>query len=148
MTTHLTAKPISILENSEQKYSPEFKPQGIWYQVDNSWRDWCSSEMPHWLADYKHEFLFDIDYTNIYVISNEQELREFTTNYQKKIQSDYPYKAIDWRTLAKEYKGIEIPNYLYSCRMEREFLWYYGWDVASGCIWDVSAIKNYKQLEL
>ena len=142
MTTHLTSKLIDKLESrSQESNNPPFKPRGIWFQVDNSWRDWCSNEMPEWLSKYKYEYELKIDYTDILVISNMLELKAFTTLYK---QSNEIFESIDWKTVAKKYKGISIPTYLHSCRMDRRFFWYYPWDIASGCIWDVSAIKNIK----
>lgn len=39
----------------------------------------------------------------------------------------------------QDYAGIEISPYQYECRFE--LTWYYGWDVASGCVWDKEAIR-------
>lgn len=43
--------------------------------------------------------------------------------------------GIDWKAVAKEYDGIEIDPYQYERRFSEGFLWYYGWDCASGCVW-------------
>jgi hypothetical protein len=50
---------------------------------------------------------------------------------------------IDWNKVSKSYKGIQI-NY-YSNKHRLDMLWYYGWDCESGCIWDISCIKNIKK---
>jgi len=47
---------------------------------------------------------------------------------------------IDWGRVAEDYSGIEIAPYLYEARMKH--MWYYGWDVASGCIWGKGVVKN------
>jgi hypothetical protein len=47
---------------------------------------------------------------------------------------------IDWKKVAKEYSGIEICPYIGEQRLK--FSWYYPWDVASGCVWDNSAVKS------
>lgn len=52
---------------------------------------------------------------------------------------------IDWPKVAKRYGGIEITPYIYKARMTH--LWYYGWDVASGCVWLASAVQNIKLLK-
>ena len=41
----------------------------------------------------------------------------------------------EWDTLIGQYDGIEICPYLQQFRMSNS-MWYYTWDVASGCIWD------------
>jgi len=57
---------------------------------------------------------------------------------------------IDWEAVAKRYTGIEIepynwerrnsgPNNNYSMSM----LWYYGWDCASGCVWELDALVSF-----
>ena len=48
---------------------------------------------------------------------------------------------IDWHAVAQAYAGIEIAPYCWSLRFEYEFLWYYGWDCASGCVWELSAVR-------
>jgi len=37
--------------------------------------------------------------------------------------------------VSKEYDGIEIAPYQWDARLS--LIWYYGWDVASGCIWNL-----------
>ena len=50
---------------------------------------------------------------------------------------------IDWRKVAKKYDGIEINPMIYELRM-MALSWYYGWDVASGCIWKPRKAKLIK----
>ena len=45
----------------------------------------------------------------------------------------------DWAKVASHYDGIEICPYIES---RRNMTWYYGWDVASGCVWNASGIKE------
>jgi hypothetical protein len=51
-------------------------------------------------------------------------------------------KMIDWPKVAEHYAGIEICPYLSNKRNDDDFFWYYGWDVASGCIWDQKGIEE------
>lgn len=48
---------------------------------------------------------------------------------------------IDWWTLYKNYHGIQIAPYQNALRYK--WLWYYGWDVASACIWDLGVINSF-----
>lgn len=146
-TSTLSRIIIRKLKDAKQKYVADYKPKGLWYQLNDSWKEWCSYEMPHWLQDYNYEYILEIDYTNILVITNEIELILFHEEYKKSIDISLSLKLIDWEKVSKKYKGIEITNYLYSMRFERDFMWYYPWDVASGCIWDKSAIKLFKQIK-
>ena len=48
-------------------------------------------------------------------------------------------ESIDWKKVASKYDGIEINPYQFEARYQ--YLWYYGWDVASGCIWNLKSVK-------
>jgi hypothetical protein len=97
--------------------------------------------MPDWEVD--NIFKIDIDVDKILKITNSEELLAFNKNYGVKTQF---YNVIDWVKVASEYGGIEISPYNYKLRMEREVFWYYGWDVASGCIWNEGVITGVDKL--
>ena len=69
----------------------------------------------------------------ILVVDNLTDFNKFELEYLK------PNKFINWHKVSKNYGGIEICPYFISKRTTR---WYYPWDVASGCIWNSSIIKN------
>lgn len=54
---------------------------------------------------------------------------------------------IDWKKVTEEYQGIIISPYIWQRRLAPHTMWYYGWDVASGCIWDTDAIEEVKLVE-
>jgi hypothetical protein len=115
------------------------KPRGLWYGIGTSWIDWIRSEMPEWETD--NIFKLDIDESKILMIRNIEELDAFDKKYT---DNDDMWRGIDWRKVASEYGGIEIAPYIYEGRFE--YLWYYGWDVASGCIWDDGVIINIEKI--
>jgi hypothetical protein len=123
------------------KQSQGAKPRGLWYGIGPSWIDWVRSEMPDWEVD--NIFKIDIDVDKILKITNSEELLAFNKNYG--VKTHY-YNVIDWVKVASEYGGIEISPYNYKLRMAREVFWYYGWDVASGCIWDEGVITGVDKL--
>ena len=51
------------------------------------------------------------------------------------------FNKIDWPRLASEFCGIENCPYRVESRMEEFTYWYYGWDVASGCIWSSCGLE-------
>ena len=110
----------------------KLKPVGLWYGFNHSWMEWCESEMPHWIYDNKYEI--QITSNKMLVLKNDQEIIDFNTKYSSNIN------FIDWSRVFQDYGGIEIPFYSYNLRCE--LLWYYGWDCASGCIWDSGIIKK------
>jgi hypothetical protein len=124
---------ISFKNINSQESGP--KPLGLWYGIGTSWIDWVKEEMPQW--DYNNVFEILIDESKILKITDFNELMEFTNEYldNNEILSNY---YINWNEVSKKYSGIEISPYIWEGRMK--FLWYYGWDVASGCIWKKDAI--------
>ena len=49
---------------------------------------------------------------------------------------------MDWGYLATQYQGLIIAPYLWDLRLFGP-AWYYGWDCASGCIWDLTAVESF-----
>lgn len=47
---------------------------------------------------------------------------------------------MNYGKVAEKYGGIEITPYLWEKRLNS--MWYYGWDCASGCVWDRSAVTG------
>jgi len=120
-----------------EKQSQGAKPRGLWYGVGPSWIDWVRSEMPDWEVD--NIFKIDVNQDMMLTITNSEELLAFNKKYG--IKTEY-YNIIDWAKVASDYGGIEISPYNYKLRMEREVFWYYGWDVASGCVWNEGVITG------
>ena len=130
-------------------FDPPGKPKGLWYAVGAEWIDWCKDEMPHWIGDK----FYKIEITDkVLRITNVDEFKWFCDKfgyfpeYYKHTSLANHYIDIDWMKVAEEYPGIEIAPHQYS--LCHEYNWYYGWDVASGCVWDESAIKSLKRLRL
>jgi len=117
-----------------------FKPNGFWYGCGKAWIDWCLSEDFH-LGNYIYELKLK---KNILNIKNFQELISFDEEYKKPIleNKDYSSYTIDWNKVALKYDGLEINPYIYKARFSH--VWYYGWDCASGCIWNTSIIEEIK----
>lgn len=99
--------------------------------------------MPEWFERYDHIYWLDLDYSKILRINNEQKFRKFEETYLERTpNSSYP--LINWGRVTQDYSGIEIIPYQWEFRMGSD--WYYPWDVASGCIWDGSTIKGFKEI--
>lgn len=113
------------------------KPNGLWYALGSEWLHWLSTEMPDWLDDYSHAFYLDLDYSKILRINDDKKFEQFEETYSDHSNA---YGNVDWSFVAMKYKGIEIIPYRMEYRTES--FWYYPWDIASGCIWDLSAIKK------
>ena len=109
-----------------------YKPAGFWYQIDNSWKNWCEAEDFGTGDDYSNEYIFDIDLSKILIIDTPEKFIDFHNKYSITDKMLYGNKTINWKKVSNDYDGIEITHYLYQFRMEPQYMWYYGWDVASG----------------
>ena len=140
----------------DQKYIDgreiSFKPLGLWYDLNGEWVEWCESEMPGWIKKYLFEI--DVDMETILVVDTSEKVLKFFDKYKTSAGPGLPeyYQTIDWQKLAQDYKGFEIDNY-YDIKWGGVLprggeLWLSGWDVNSGCIWDLTAIKSFERKEV
>ena len=112
------------------------KPEGLWYSCGTAWKDWSQREMPS--KKYAYTYRIEINPSSMLLIKDKATFLWFEEKYS--VQTKYGTPAIDWRKVARHYSGIEICPYRSKQRMDHD--WYYGWDVASGCIWAGDAIKS------
>lgn len=105
---------VSYLDSIRQ-----FKPDGLWYGIDDAWLEWCYSEMPEWIKKYIFEL--DVDMTNVLILSDINQTGMEVLNYQ----------ALRWQ-------HFDIG--LFDCLM-----WFYGWDADGGCVWDITTLKGFKK---
>jgi hypothetical protein len=126
------------------------KPFGFWYAFGAEWLKWCMSENPHWIGRYVYEVEVEVsNYPTIdKVLSTNPEwlqqkfgyVRDNDTKHLYDAELDDFYAMIAWDELAKQVAGIEFSRYDWDAR--ERFMWYYSWDVASGCVWSSSAVKK------
>jgi hypothetical protein len=148
-----------VVKPAEQgaSFDDVIKPSGLWYSFGDEWLKWCLSEMPEWIDTWKTVRRIQVRESKILKITNEREFLRFETNrpvklppwmleirklraVRQSLEGDRKARNVytDWGKIAEKYAGIEITPYLWKFRLTH--LWYYGWDVASGTIWDPSAI--------
>ena len=132
---------------------PGYKPEGLWYECQDgsseSWEQFCAWNLTDGANRYDSSYNVVLKDDGYYIlhITDEQHLEKFNKMYSINHPADLDGtkgldKVIDWPRVASDYAGIEICPYLSSKRNDDDFFWYYGWDVASGCIWDSSGIKE------
>lgn len=146
---HFSAQPIpQIIPKYHTENNGVHKPTGFWVSVGDSWKQWCESE--DWGLDglrYEYTVRLKKD-ANILYISTPKQIDDFTKEYSF---VPYPnikdYLSINWEAVYDKYQGIIIAPYIHERRLTSHTHWYYGWDCASGCIWDTSAIEYIKLLE-
>ena len=135
MRIHMSKKPFE-LEPRTFTQTVTVKPSGFWYGFGSEWLDWTRNEMPEWTGKY----IYDIDTgnTNVLQIKTNAEMLQFNSEYKADVYMKDAGEAIDWKKVASKYGGIEINPYQYDDAM---LLWYYGWDIACGCVWNLSGVK-------
>lgn len=143
---HYSAEPFTF--DPERPYAQQAerdKPVGLWLSVDDNdegWKDWCKGN------DYGEEGLAHRaevtlrQKANIRYLTHAGALDEFTALFGVLV---YGSAYIDWRRVTSLYDGIVIAPYIWERRLVRRTFWYYSWDCASGCIWNLKAIEVVRQ---
>jgi len=140
----ISKEPYTEFRNVAQQTPQSFskKPQGLWYSCGDDWVDWAKYEMPHWIeeSNYLYEVVLGDD---VLRITNADEFDWLQENFLR--PGRFGDEVMDWKAIQDAgYSGIEICPYQSHARMSAD--WYYGWDVASGCIWDSRGIVEVKLL--
>jgi len=155
---HYAAEPVvfnrgRLYEQGEPRAF--MKPRGFWVSVtgDDDWPSWCHDEgfalgqlaVPHAVElaagnDVLHlRTPGDIDWFHAaYSVETEDaRLMRGWNLFHEYVRGSWP---VDWHRVAGEYDGLIIAPYQYSRRFGPG--WYYGWDCASGCVWNLDAIES------
>lgn len=143
--SHFTSTPLRAIRSAAQcaTIGTYDKPNGLWVSVDGDqdWREWCESES---FCDINAMLRYSVTlapHANILVLGGPFGIDAFTAQYALTRHGIDRY-GIDWPSVASAYQGIIIAPYCWQRRMSDHTSWYYGWDCASGCIWDASAIGS------
>jgi hypothetical protein len=145
--SHFTSKPLGEIRTIEQKLDGDYrscfeKPRGLWVSVDgeDDWASWCASN-DFGLGNARYRVLL-ADSPRLLILDSGSALDDFTQRYGRMIER-YQDTYIDWPAVAADYHGIIIAPYHWSRRMSLN--WYYGWDCASGCIWNADAVARVEE---
>ena len=152
------AKELTTIYPCSYLQKVDYKPGGVWVSVetgipfDETWETWCdSAEFYPESLKYKYRIILK-PFANIIVVDTTYNMYVFTKKYVA-YDPDLPKNLslvgfkIDWERVAENHQGIIIAPYHGSLRLESEFHWYYPWDCASGCIWDLGAIESCTLME-
>lgn len=138
---HYAPTKVSKVNPGPEQSTNEMKPRGLWVSVGSEWADWAKAEK-FGVERLKEKTTVVLKkHAKILRISTAEELDNFTAKYRG---DDKKFPMINWKKVAAKYQGIVIAPYIWSRRMTNHTMWYYGWDVASGCVWDPNAIKEIK----
>ena len=125
-----------------------FSPEDDTQKYDGSWRDYLEQECH---GDERLTYKYHVELAscaNLLIISDISGMYAFGKKYEYTGEPEYFGRlAIRWQDVAMDYQGILIAPYQWSLRLDSDFRWYYMWDCASGCIWDISAIQSLTLLQ-
>lgn len=139
IVAHYSNKKI-ILDKRIYEQGTWMKPCGLWITIDgdDDWKQWClQAEFREDYLKVKNEFKI-VKTDKILLLETEIKFKMFTKLYVNENNS----MCIDWEKVASDYDGIIIPIYFYQYRLDNAYMWYYGWDCVTGCIWNTSIMKE------
>jgi hypothetical protein len=126
------------------------KPKGLWLSDEDAecaWREWCIAENFRLdLLTHVHEVTLS-NTANLLILDTPDAIRKFGRTFamthgrfaQAGLRGNM---MLDWVRVIQRWHGLIITPYQWDCRLATDCVWYYGWDCASGVIWDPSAIGN------
>lgn len=123
------------------------KPAGFWVSVqgENDWVEWCEANA--WGNPGPHnEHVVTLDpQANVLLIESREMLDSFTERLTYPLDASRrgyaPVTHEHWdRNVKPHWDGVIIAPYQWRAR--RDVGWYYGWDCASGVIWNLDAIES------
>lgn len=157
---HYSPRSISELQTREYDQNEvEFhcKPNGLWISVEGSddWKEWCKAE--EFRLDclrFSYEVILKEE-ANILYLNTKEEIFSFSKQYAYRSRARKSGEFYDtedthelnWFEIKKKYQGIVVAPYQWDCRLELGSSWYYTWDCASGCIWDLTCVKDFVFLQ-
>lgn len=142
---HYSSEPLVKLYNAEYEQERHFKPSGFWFSVegiegDTNWYDWCTGE-DFALNRLKYRTEIKINSDRVLVLTDAESILHFNTHFGERIVQSTKLTEVDWKPLVFLYDGIIIAPYQWGLRFHPEVFWYYGWDCASGCVWNTSVVE-------
>lgn len=126
--------------------TPYEKPVGNWISIpgEDDWPSWCRSEGYNLPAALRYCHRLNLDTNAVKVISSIAEIDAFTDEWlvTTPLGQDITFFNLAWDKIAERYKGVVIAPYIWARRLSPPKVsnWYYTWDCASGCIWDISCL--------
>lgn len=135
-----------------QDDEPRPKPRGFWVSVDGEydWPWWCREEQFELVALRYHYRVRLTSDANVLILDTESKMLDFHEQYGEDLFAGGHvgrYQLVGWKRVAEDYAGIVIAPYFWCFRFDTELSnWYYGWDCASGCIWEHNAIESIEMI--
>ena len=139
---HYSAEPFTFDPTHEYAARPgAFKPPGFWLSVagEDDWPAWCHGE--DWGLDrlaLEHKVTLKPS-ANVLHVADVDAFDLFDRSLPWGRHPTLGEYERNWAHIRAEFDGVTIAPYQWERRLE--VMWYYGWDCASGVIWNLDAIE-------
>lgn len=144
---HYSETPLTKVVSKPHRESGAglYKTPGLWVSVEgeDDWLSWCRAEQ--WrLTSFKYATLVLLaNDAKILRLKSSREIDRFTKEYVTFSSGPHRYtRDVDWPRIRSLYQGLIIAPYCWDRRLAEHTSWYYGWDCASGVIWDAKAVAS------
>lgn len=136
--THHPSPDWKFDPNRRYEQSRTMKPNGLWLSVDDDWHRWCQDEGLNWSSEPGVAFEI-VEPSRVLMLSSVEDIDAFTEKFINLFSDQY---RTDWGLLAERFAGLLIAPYQWERRLHFGTSWYYPWDCASACIWDLSVVRQ------
>lgn len=137
--------PLTLDRSKRYEQAIHFKPRGLWFSVQADWDRWCSQDgCEDWVSEALIHKVVIKPFDDLLILRTPEDLDAFTLQYGRPDGIDRKYahcNRIDWPEVAAKYPGIVSLNYVWERRLDGGCDWYYTWDAASGCVWDLDYVR-------
>lgn len=140
-----------ILDRShvyDEEHTGSGKPMGLWLSVlgENDWYEWSTLE-GYGTESLEHAYRVVLrPEARIYVVTALDGLLALDRLLPPRF--DYGESLFrDWSGIREHWDGVVIAPYQWRVRLNFNLMWYYGWDCASGCIWNLDAIESVEPVD-
>jgi hypothetical protein len=153
MFTEFQVSNIKHLSFEVDKNTIKRKPPGLWFALGDEWLQHLK-KTNFWMNKYNYVYELELDMSKMIMVNTMKELQNFSSEYGV-LRKDTSVVDIDWNMVITRTKkqGIIVPHnfkkshrkYSYFNKITNVFHdleWYLSWDIASGVIWNSTAIKN------
>jgi hypothetical protein len=140
---HYSKEPLTEVKDAGSKICGVYKPGGLWVSVEgpDDWPAWCAAENFRSEEDFAWATEVTVIPELTLLLSSAEEIDIFTDRYVSKDAPKYA-RTVNWDLVSNDWHGLIIAPYCWERRMTEHTFWYYGWDCASGVIWNKRAVAG------
>jgi hypothetical protein len=133
---HYSPKPFVLDWHFKGYTKDSIKPHGLWLSDGEGWKNLCIDN-EFMLGDIAYSSVINVDMTDIFEVGSGMKATDLQQKYPN-LRLDGSSRFIDWPSVKRDFKGVYLSIYPFQWSTNA----FYGWDVESCCVWDLTAIKS------